>query len=452
MQAPHRILSPFLRLLAALPVCLPFAAASCATKAPPPPAKADAPAKPSEPARPSSPLGEAGAESLEPLLQELRTVETATLTAPDDQQMWVRLATLLREANRTQEAARAAWRAVEIESNFFSWTSLGNVLSQGDVFMSMGAAVGAFQAYKMAAQQAPEPTQAARNFLGLAYRDFGLGHDKQALELIAEAEALSPREPLVYFDRACVFAAQGRAEAAQAEARKALALLNEVSPDQTPSDPALATMRPLAEAIARGEPVSRPGLLASGEMLPERFWAKPPQRGTALSLGIDESSDRFIPLVPEVAMRLRVPSNWAHRTKATDRAVHVRLAPPGGERGNLVQITVFPVLKENFDVKRAAEAGRQVAVQDAAEASPLMPLERGKGLGFWFESSDRSVDGTNPPPGQYARLWQGFAFTSPFAISATWLGQRSDEHTQQALLALLRSFEVFRIETQGQAQ
>ncbi len=427
-------------------VLLTLAAAACATKPTSPPAPVADRSEKTQ-AEASTPLREAGADSLEPLLHDLEEAQTAALTAPDDQDRWVRLAALFTQAFRTQEAARAAWRAVEIEPNFFSWTSLGNVLTQGDILMSMGASVGAFQAYSMAAQQATEPQLAARNFLNLAYRDFGLGHDQQALELIAEAEKLSPSDPMVYFDKACVLSAGGQTEAAQAQANKALALLNDVAPGQTPADPALAQMRPLAEAIVRGEPVVRPGLLSAGEMLPERFWAKPPNRGSALSLPIDEASDRFFPLVPGVAMRLRVPSTWAHRQKVTEKAIHLRLAPPDGEAASYAEITLFPTLKENFNLKQAAEAGRQSITQPHMKVGALMPIERKEGLAFWFESHDPSAKGVQPKAGSYARIWQGFAFTRPFVMSATWFGQRHDQPTQDSLLAMMKSFEVFRMET-----
>ncbi|MDX2021211.1 MAG: hypothetical protein SF187_13305 [Deltaproteobacteria bacterium] len=423
-----------------------FMACATAPKAPPP--TAPPPAKTQAPA---TPMQEEGAPNLRAALAALEKAEADALVAPNDVAAWSHLTVLLRQAYRTQEAARAAWHAVELESSFATWTNLGNVLAQGDVFMSMGGAMGAFQAFKMAAREAKakEPARvdaASRNFLNLSYRDLQMGHDDQALELIALAEALTPQMPLVHYDKARVLAASDRQVDAKTAAQKSLDLIAALTPNQTPTDASLAQVQKAASELVQGKPASRPPLDDAGETLPERFWEKPPERGQALNLQIDRASARFIPLVPGIAMRLQTPTNWAHSFRATDKAVHLRMASPAGEGRFLVQITLFPVARENFNLKEAAVAGRHGAQAPDTEVGPLLPLERKDGLAFYFEAVDNGHATRTATASPYKHLVQLFAYARPFVFSATLLSKRPDDEVKDAMLEMIRSFEIFRVE------
>ena len=391
-------------------------------------------------------MREAGVQSLQPMVKELSKAEALALAAPNDALAWVSLSTLLRQAFRTQESARAAWHAVELESTFVTWTNLGDTLSQGDVFMSMGGAMGAFQAFKMAARQAKDSAskqQAAASFLNLAYRDFQMGHDEQALELIDEAERLAPELPLIYYNRAAVMSVAGQQAPAKMEAQKALDLMAK----QKPLNKELAQAQSRAADIVTGTPVVRPVVQQMGETLPERFWGKPPTRGESLSLPVDPFSTRYFPLVSGVTMRLQVPTNWAHKLKATDKAVHVRMAPAAGEQQFFLQITLFPVLRENFNLQDAAAAGRNGAQAPDTTVGPLLPIERKDGFAFWFDAVDSPRE-RDPAAArhQYKHLTQLFAYARPFVLSATLLAKRQDDSAKDALLQMARSFAVFRLD------
>lgn len=399
----------------------------------------------------ATPMQEAGANSLEPGITELQKVEAAATAAPNDVEAWVRFSRLLQKAYRTQEATRAGWHAVELESTFGTWSTLGNALAQGDVFMSMGGAMGAFQAFKMAAREAKSKDvgnveNAARNFLNLAHRDLQMGHDEQALELIKEAEGLAPELALVYYQRALVLSVGGKAQEAKAAAQQALALIDKKTPGQTPSDVELAKVQELATNIVSGKPTPRPFMQHMGETLPDRFWEKPPVRGQSLALDIDKHSTRYFPLVPGIAMQMQVPTNWTHEMKATDKAVHLRMASPAGEQNFLLQITLFPVLRENFNLKEAAVAGRHGANAADTTVGPLLPVERKDGLAFWFDA-DQNIGEPKIGDGvRYKHLVQAFAYAKPFVLSATLLSQRDDLATKEALLQIVRSFDVFRLD------
>jgi hypothetical protein len=141
-----------------------------------------------------------------------------------------------------------------------------------------------------------------------------------------------------------------------------------------------------------------------------------------------------------------VPTNWTHQMKATDKAVHLRMASPAGEHSFQLQITLFPVLRENFNLKEAAVAGRHGANAADTTVGPLLPVERKDGLAFWFEA-DQIVGQPKSGEGvQYKHLAQAFAYAKPFVLSATLLSQRDDLANKDALLQIIRSFEVFRVD------
>ena len=164
-------------------------------------------------------------------------------------------------------------------------------------------------------------------------------------------------------------------------------------------------------------------------------------------LPVDPSSTRYFPLVSGVTMRLQVPTNWAHKLKASDKAVHVRMAPPAGEQQFVLQITLFPVLRDNFNLKDAATAGRNGAQSPETTVGPLLPIEGKEGFAFWFDAVDRPAE---QEPGavrnQYKHLTQMFAYARPFVLSATLLAKRQDDSAKDALLQMARSFEVFRLD------
>ena len=154
--------------------------AACAHPIPAPRSPAPAPAPGPVPSKPLAPVPQA-----DPLLAEIATAEQAAADHPDDAETWGRLASALRRANRLQEAARAAWRAVELAPSAESWTSVGNVLMQG------GAPSGALAAFEEVSRQTNDGFLAAQNFLNLGYRAWRWGMDDFATRAYARAEELA---------------------------------------------------------------------------------------------------------------------------------------------------------------------------------------------------------------------------------------------------------------------
>jgi tetratricopeptide (TPR) repeat protein len=241
------------------------------------------------------------------LLAEIATAERAAAEHPDDTEAWGRLASALRRANRLQEAARAAWRAVELAPSVESWTSLGNVLMQG------GAPTGAMAAFEEVSRQTSDGFLAAQNFLNLGYRAWLWGMDDLAMRAYARADELAPGHPLVLYDRTLLLAASGKVATAQAEATKLRNVVDRVLQDRPPLEMVeiLEPMKALTESVMNGDAVARlPPQPEAGQRLPDRFWRRDPGQSHALDLAVDETSERYYPIAGWQVLALNLPSGW----------------------------------------------------------------------------------------------------------------------------------------------
>jgi len=272
------------------------------------PASAAVPAAAPARAKPFAPVPEA-----DPLLAEIASAERAAADHPDDAEAWGKLRAALKRANRLQEAARAAWRTVELAPSVESWTALGDVLVQG------GAPNGALAAFEEVSRQTNDGFLAAQNFINLGYRAWLWGMDELAMRAYARADELAPGHPQVLFNRALLFAAGGKAANAQAEATKLRNVVDRVLEDRPPLEMVeiLEPMKALTESIMNGETIARrPPQPEAGQRLPDRFWRRDPSQGHALDLAVDETAERFYPIAGWHVLVLTLPSRWADRLTA----------------------------------------------------------------------------------------------------------------------------------------
>ena len=298
---------------------------ACARPIPGPvtsPAPALAPA--AAPAARLAPVSQAN-----PLLAEIATAERAAADHPDDSETWGRLASTLRRANRLQEAARAAWRAVELAPSAESWTSLGNLLIQG------GAPNGAMAAFEEVSRQTNDGFLAAQNFLNLGYRAWQWGMDDFAQRAYARADELAPGHPLVLYNRTLLLAASGQVAAAQAEASTLATVVDRVLQDRPPLEMVeiLEPMKALTESVKSGDTIARrPPQSEPGQHLPERFWRRDPGQSHALDLAIDETSERYYPIAGWQVLALTLPSGWTDSfevSKGQSGSARIRLEADG---------------------------------------------------------------------------------------------------------------------------
>jgi hypothetical protein len=347
------------------------------------------------------------------------------------------LASAFRRANRLQEAARAAWRTVELASSVESWTSLGNLFIQG------GAPNGAMAAFEEVSQQTNDGFLAAQNFLNLGYHAWRWGMDDLAMRAYARADELAPGHPLVLYDKTLLLAASGEAAKAKAEADKLRKVVDRVLQDRPPLEMVelLEPMKALTESVASGDAVARlPPQPESGQPLPDRFFVRDPSQSHALDLAIDETSQRFYPVAGWQVLALTVPSAWSDSldvTKGHPASARIRVEASGPRPVLwLLTITESP---ETPDLDRLISEARR-----ALPGSPTLGEVRsfaGRGLeGRAFVADDaraRPEDRSGFP-----RLWVAVLRSKGFLVTATHFLRDRDPGLVEESERFLRALEV----------
>jgi tetratricopeptide (TPR) repeat protein len=410
-------------------------AGACAHPMPAPvPAPFPAPAAASAPvaAQPFAPAPPAN-----PLLDEISAAERAVADHPDDEEAWGRLASAFRRGNRLQEAARAAWRMVELASSVESWTSLGNLFMQG------GAPNGAMAAFEEVSQQTSDGFLAAQNFLNLGYRAWRWGLDDLAMRAYARADELAPGHPLVLYDKTLLLAASGDAAKAKAEADKLRNVVDRVLQDRPPLEMVelLEPMKALTETVASGDAVARlPPQPEPGQALPDRFFVRDPSQSHALDLAIDETSQRFYPVAGWRVLALTVPSAWNDSldvTRGQPASARIRLEA-SGPRSVLWLLTITESL-ETPDLDRLVGEARR-----ALPGSPTLGEVRSfaghglEGRAFVADNSGaRSEDRSGFP-----RVWVALLRSKGFLVTTTRFLRDRDPGLVEESERILRTLEV----------
>ena len=397
------------------------------------PIPASAPASVPAPAPAPAPVPAAN-----PLLAEIATAERAAADRPDDAEAWGRLASALRRANRLQEAARAAWRTVELASSAESWTSLGNVLMQG------GAPNGAMAAFEEVSRQTDDGFLAAQNFLNLGYRAWLWGMDDLAMSAYARADEVAPGHPLVLYDRTLLFAASGKVATAQAEATKLRNVVDRVLQDRPPLEMVeiLEPMKALTESVSNGDAIARlPPQPEAGQRLPDRFWRRDPGQSHALDLAVDETSERYYPIAGWQVLALAQPSGWSDSLEVSKKgqpaSARIRLEV-GGPQPVLWLLTVT-------ESRPASDLDRLIV--EARRNLPGSPT-----LGEVRSFTDRGLEGrafvADDPgarpgdPGAFPRVWVAILRAKGFLVTATRFLRDRDPSLIEESERILRALEV----------
>jgi tetratricopeptide (TPR) repeat protein len=405
---------------------------ACARPIPAPRSPAPAPAPAAASSKPLVPIPDAN-----PLLAEIATAERAAADHPDDAETWGRLASALRRANRLQEAARAAWRAVELAPCAESWTSVGNVLMQG------GAPSGAMAAFEEVSRQTNDGFLAAQNFLNLGYRAWLWGMDDLAMHAYTRAEEMAPGHPLVLYDRTLLFAASGKIAAAQAEATMLRNVVDRVLEDRPPLEMVeiLEPMKALTEMVTNGDAIARlPPKPEPGQRLPDRFWRRDPSQSHALDLAVDETSERYYPLAGWQVLALNLPSGWTDSlevTKGQPASARIRLEA-GGPQAVLWLLTVIESRQAPDLDRLIVEARRKLA------GTPILGEVRslaGRDLeGRSFVADD---PGARPgDPSDFSRVWVAVMRAKGFLVTATRFLHDRDPGLVDESERILRALEV----------
>jgi Tfp pilus assembly protein PilF len=388
------------------------------------------------PAAPAPPVSNQSMPPDEPAAA-VRYFEARVARAPNDLEAWQRLAISLRRVNRLQEAARAAWRAVEIEASPESWTALGNVLMQGQ------ARAGAFAAFEMAAVNATDKDYIARNFLNLGYRDWAWGNTKGAAQAIDRAEKASPENPQVFYDRASLLAGTGHPAEGAAAAKRALALLAPVPVEKLPTQEArdaLKVMRELLQRIVdRKDVPERPLITESSQELPERF--SKDNVGHARELAIDPVSYRVYPAGAHHIFRIEVPARWNERVEVGKEGTEIKLEADDDPPRVVLQITALLPPGGSIDLRAAAEKGAEVVRGAGGVVEAVQPFGKAS-FGFWSKDP-RAKPGSRS---DYPYLAQSFTQNKGLVLSATYLTRTESSDERAVLPKLVERAGVLKLE------
>ena len=313
-----------------------------------------------------------------PCLAEIAEAEKATTARPDDPQAWSQLSVAYAHANRIQEAARVAWRAVELGPGEESWTALGNVFIQG------GAPSGALAAFEEVSRQTNDSFLAAQNFINLGAHAWRWGMDDLAIRSYARAEELAPGHPQIGYYRILMLAAAGKVSEAQAEATKLRNVVDRVLMDRPPLEMVeiLEPMKALVESVMSGEAISRlPPLPLAGQQLPDYLWRRQPDLGRALDLNIQPSSTRLYPIAGWQTLAITVPSEWVDTFETGKEQPAQIVFETQGPSPTLWILTVRVVENPDLDRLLAEERSALARLANVGAVRPLTsPQAQGRGF------------------------------------------------------------------------
>jgi|GEM_PF-4305445 len=292
----------------------------------------------------------------------IAALEKATEAEPERLDVWRARVNLLDVAGRRQEAARAAWRLVELSrEDWQSWTTLASVLEAG---ASWDAAIGA---HKMAASLAKAEDQLANtvfDVINVGNGAMAIGAYDAAARAFGFAGAVAGDTPLIRYHQTRLVAARGR----RADARKlAKQTLKEIR-DRDVLLPGKDEIVAQLERMAKTGKTEQVALARSYHPLPVRFSTHDPASETALAIPIDPVSERGYPLWNGNLLRVTVPATDIEQALPTERSFTVRYTPDSDFRAE----TVLTVLAAN---KKSNAKGDLEAWRDSVRDPKTPPVE-----------------------------------------------------------------------------
>ena len=146
--------------------------------------------------------------------------EQALALAPDRAETWNDYGICLRTLHRLPAAARAGWRAIQLDRRHAPqpWHA------QATTFMDARAWSAAEACLEQMERLAPDRPVAARAWLTLAFRRLSLGETEGVVALCHRAIRLDPGSSLAWVDLGQALACAGEAKEARASLEKGLAL------------------------------------------------------------------------------------------------------------------------------------------------------------------------------------------------------------------------------------
>jgi hypothetical protein len=152
-------------------------------------------------------------------------------------------------------------------------------------------------------------------------------------------------------------------------------------------------------------------------------------------------------LLPDLGtLRLDVPKGWNDSYNSTtmlDTSVDTVQFVPRDHSDYVVLIQAIhmkPGAADNFDVKTNLTTVAQHELGNSVELLPdIHDLKSPRMEGAWIRLTDQHVSATNPKPGEYKYLTQGYAKVNGLVLSFRVVSNRADGNEQSLALDMIRS-------------
>jgi Tfp pilus assembly protein PilF len=329
--------------------------------------------------------------------EALPLYEKALALAPDRAAIWNEYAICLRNLRRLPAAARAGWRAIQLDGgkSMQPWNAQANTLMEARDWPAAQRCLEQVEALH------PDRPLVAKAWLNLVFRMLAAGERQGIVDLARRATRLDPTSSLAWIDlgqaQACTGADLKDSTASFEKGR----VLAEQEKDAQRADYA----GQLLKKVQAGESIwPAPSANRSWQTLPAALQTRPDTDASRLPL--PAVVPHHFSLEDGGTLSLSVPETWVEAPGA-DRPENLfttTFTVPGRE-GFKVFFSPIKGIGNPLGVKATAEDVAKRLLAGSAETElPLHELTSTTVKGYWVLSTDRRAIGKEPAKGDYRHL------------------------------------------------
>jgi len=323
--------------------------------------------------------------------------EKALALAPDRAELWNEYSVCLKHLRRLPAAARAGWRAIQLDKGHAMqlWYAQANILLDGREWKAAQACLE-----KVEALHKDRPF-VAKAWLNLAFRMLAAGASDGIVDSCRRATRLDPTNSLAWIDLGQAQACTGADLKDSAASFKKGRALAEQQKDLQRADYA----GQLLAKVQAGESVRPPATMGHAwQTLPAALLGKP--EGDARQVALPALVEHHYVLADGATLSLSVPEAWVE-TFAKDRPENqfsVHFSKPGIE-GFKVLFSPFLGASNAAGVMATAEGVAKDLLPGSVETElPLHELASPTMKGWWVLSTNKKLSPGIPAKGQYLHL------------------------------------------------
>jgi Tfp pilus assembly protein PilF len=327
----------------------------------------------------------------------LALYEQALAGDPERPELWNEYAICLRNLRRLPAAAKAGWRALQLDGGKTPqlWNAQANTLIEAREWK---AAQACLEKVETLHQDRPF---VARAWLNLAFRMLAAGSNEGLVDICRRATRLDPGNSLGWIDLGQVQACTGadiKDIAASLDKGQALARAQKDGQRADYADQ-------LLKKVKAGESVRPPATAGqSWQTLPAALLRKP--EADARQVALPALVDHHYVLADGSVLSLSVPETWAESfgKDRPENQFSVHFTQPGTER---FKVLFSPFLGDGnpLGVQATAKGVAQDLLPGSVEKElPLHPLTSPTMTGWWVLSTNKKATEGGPAKGEFRHL------------------------------------------------